>query len=138
MAQEVSHTGRVISVDPDLIKVEIISRSACSSCHAAGLCSMSEAVKKIIEVPAAGNRGYKPGDEVDVLLTASMGMKAVLLAYVLPLVVLLVCCVALSYTHIKELYTGLAGLGGVALYYLIIYFIRGRFEKEYIFTIRKR
>ena len=55
MKEEVSHRGRVLSVDAEKIRVEIISSSACTSCHAAGLCSMSEAVKKIVDVPAFGN-----------------------------------------------------------------------------------
>ena len=77
MKEEVSHRGRVLSVDAEKIRVEIISSSACTSCHAAGLCSMSEAVKKIVDVPVFGNSGYAPGDEVELVLTASMGMKAV-------------------------------------------------------------
>ena len=55
MKKEVSHKGRVVEVGQDVIQVEIISSSACSSCHAAGLCTMSEAVKKIVEVPVASN-----------------------------------------------------------------------------------
>lgn len=89
MKEEVSHRGRVLSVDAEKIRVEIISSSACTSCHAAGLCSMSEAVKKIVDVPAFGNSGYAPGDEVELVLTASMGMKAVLAAYAVPLVICL-------------------------------------------------
>lgn len=89
MKEEVSHRGRIVSVDAEKIRVEIISSSACTSCHAAGLCSMSEAVKKIVDVPAFGNSGYAPGDEVELVLTASMGMKAVLAAYAVPLVILL-------------------------------------------------
>ena len=37
MKKEVSHKGRVVEVGQDVIQVEIISSSACSSCHAAGL-----------------------------------------------------------------------------------------------------
>ena len=70
MKEEVSHRGRVLSVDAEKIRVEIISSSACTSCHAAGLCSMSEAVKKIVDVPTFGNSGYAPGDEVELVLTA--------------------------------------------------------------------
>ena len=137
MAEEVSHRGRVISVDSDKIRVEIISSSACSSCGAAGLCSMSEAVKKVVEVPARGNDGYTPGEEVTLVLKSSMGMKAVLAAYVAPLVVLLVVCVSLSVAGVNELYAGLAGLAGIALYYLILYCVRDRISRDYVFCIRK-
>lgn len=136
--KKITHKGRVIEVTRDKVSVEIISQSACSACHAASLCSMSEAVRKIVEVPVYQNAEYIVGEEVDVLLAPSMGLKAVLLAYVLPLVVLVVLCVSLSFTSLGELYVGLAGLGAVAVYYMILYLIRGRFEKEYVFTIEKK
>ncbi len=137
MKEEVSHKGKVLSADAETIRVEIISSSACSSCHAAGLCSMSEAVKKIVEVPAYGNSGYASGDEVELVLKASMGMKAVLAAYVLPLVILLVICVSLSFAGVHELYCGLAGLAGVVVYYLVLYLMRDRISRDYVFCIRK-
>ena len=39
---EIVHTGRVVEMTPDFKTVEIIVSSACSSCHAKGLCGMSE------------------------------------------------------------------------------------------------
>ncbi len=137
MKGEISHKGRVLEVTPDVIRVEMISSSACSACHAAGLCSMSESVKKVVEIPAAGNDGYAPGEEVELLLTPSMGMKAVVLAYLVPLAILLVICVSLSYTGMHELYIGLAGLCGVAVWYLALYMLKGRLASEYVFCIRK-
>ena len=61
---EIAHTGRVLEVGPDFTTVEIIASSACSSCHAKGLCGMSEEEQKIIMVPTNGFAGHKPGDEV--------------------------------------------------------------------------
>ena len=90
MAEEIIHKGKVLSVDDDVVRVEIISSSACSSCHAAGLCSMSEAVRKVVEVPAHGNEGYVPDEEVTLVLKSSLGMRAVLSAYAAPLAILLV------------------------------------------------
>lgn len=137
MKNEVSHKGKVLSVSDGVIRVEIISGSACSSCHAAGLCSMSEAVKKIVEVPPAGSVDCAPGDEVELVLTASMGMKAVVAAYVVPLVILLAVCVSMSFAGISELYAGLAGLAAVAVYYLALYVMRDRMSEDYVFRIRK-
>ena len=137
MAEEISHRGKVLSVDGGCIRVEIISSSACSACHAAGLCSMSEAVKKVVEIPAAGNPGYSAGEEVVLTLKPSMGMKAVLAAYVLPLVILLLLCVSMSFAGFNELYTGLAGLAALAAYYAVLYFMRDRISRDYVFCIRK-
>ena len=77
------------------------------------------------------------GEEVLVVLKSSLGMKAAAVAYVVPLAVLLVVCVSLSYTGIHELYIGLAGLGSLAVYYLVLYLLRDRMASDYTFCIRK-
>ena len=86
--ETVSHRGKVVQVTPESTTVEIISSSACSACHASGICGMSEYTKKAVEVPTRAWENFTPGEEVNVVLKASMGHKAVWRAYVLPLLVL--------------------------------------------------
>ena len=52
MKEQVRHTGKVVDMNPQFTTVQIVSQSACSSCHAAGLCGMSEYTEKAIQVPA--------------------------------------------------------------------------------------
>ena len=78
------------------------------------------------------------GETVELLLETSAGNKAVLLAYVLPLLVLLVLlfgCYAL--TH-KELLSVGVGVFGVVIYYLILKSARKSVEKGMEFGIRKK
>ena len=89
MKEQVKHIGEVVAVTPQTTTVRILSHSACSECHAAGLCGLSEYTEKAIEVPTSPSATYGVGDEVNVVLKATMGLKAVWLAYFLPLVVLL-------------------------------------------------
>ena len=136
--KEISHTGRIVSVDGRTAMVEIVSRSACASCHAAGLCTASEAAVKRITVKLSPADDYAAGEEVLVLLRGSMGAKAVLLAYAVPLFILMILVVSLSFTDVHELAAGAAGLGGVAVWYLILYRFRDRLEREYDFYIRRK
>ena len=39
---EIVHSGKVVHIDQDFTTVEIMVSSACSECHAKGLCGMSE------------------------------------------------------------------------------------------------
>lgn len=137
MAETISHMGKVTEVTETAVTVEIVSRSACSSCSASGLCSMSEAVRKQVRVPAVPGETYEVGEEVEVCLAPSAGMKAVVTAYVIPLFILLILCVSLSYSGLNELIAGLAGICGVALYYLVIHLTGGRSARKYAFYIRK-
>ena len=130
------HTGKVVSMTPKTTTVQIVSQSACSECHAAGLCGLSEYTEKAIEVPTSPSATYGVGDEVQVVLKASMGFKAVWIAYFLPLVVLLAIALGLIALGVSEVVAGLAGIGAVALYYLIVWLRRDRLRNEYVFTIQ--
>ena len=136
MREQVMHTGKVVSMTPKTTTVQIVSHSACSECHAAGLCGLSEYTEKAVEVPTSPSATYGVGDEVQVVLKASMGFKAVWIAYFLPLVVLLAITLGLIALGVPEVVSGLAGLGAVALYYLIVWLRRDRLRNEYVFTIQ--
>lgn len=133
----ISHRGRIVSITPEFTTVEIISESACSACHAKSLCSLSESKNKTISVPTRGWDSYQPGDEVEVVLKASMGYKAVWLAYVIPLFVLMTVLLLLLRLGYGELLSGVVAIGAVGLYYLVIRLFRNRLQNEYIFNIKK-
>lgn len=136
MENEISHSGKIVEITPQQMVVEIVSESACSSCHASALCGMAEIKHKKIELPA--QVGYSIGEEVWVNLKKTMGMKAVWLAYVLPLLVLIAGVLLFSALGMAELLCGLASLALVALYYLIIFLFRNKLKNEYTFYIKKK
>lgn len=136
MAELISHKGKVISSGQGIISVEIVSESACSACHAAGLCGMSESRKKIVEVPAVRGKDYSVGQEVEVCLAPKTGLKAVLLSYAIPAMILLILILSLPLIGLGELAGGFLAVAGVALYYLILYLFKGRLAGEYEFYIR--
>ena len=134
---KISHTGKVVEATSDFITVQIVSESACAACHASSLCSMSEAVEKTISVSTPAYEFYEIGEEVEVSLKASMGHKAVWIAYAIPLVVLMAAIGIASAAGAGELYCGLAGIGAVAVYYLLVYLFRDKLKDQYIFEISK-
>lgn len=133
----ISHRGRIVGITPEVTTVEIVSESACSSCHAKGLCSLGESKSKIIELPTRGWDNYSVGDEVEVVLKASMGLKAVWLAYAAPLVVLVAVLLVLNAFGFGEIVCGLGALAAVAVWYFVIWLFRGKLKNEYIFNIKR-
>ena len=133
--ESISHRGRIVRVTPEVTTVEIISSSACAACHASGVCGMSEYTKKAIEVRTRAWDSFEPGQEVNVVLKASMGHKAVWLAYVVPLLVLLAVLLGSLALGAGELAAGLGGIVGVGLYYLFLWLFRDRLRNEYVFAI---
>lgn len=134
--EEIKHEGRIASIEPDFTTVEILSKSACSACHAAGLCGMSEYTKKEIMVKTSPFDNYKVGENVDVILSQTMGLKAVWISYAIPLIILVFLILSLSLARFHELFVGLFSIAGVGLYYFGVYLFKDKLAKEYVFTIR--
>ena len=136
MSESVSHKGKVIKMTPQLTTVSILQHGACSACHAAGLCGMADLAEKTVEVPTDPYAVYGVGDEVEVLLKASMGMKAVWLAYFIPLLIVVAVILGLVALGVGEVAAGVSGLGALAVYYFLLWLFRDRLKNEYIFTIK--
>lgn len=136
-SQDIAHIGKIVDITPEFTTVEIISHSACSSCHAEGLCGMSDAVKKAIQLPTVpGN--WTVGQEVNVMLRKSMGFKAVWLAYMIPLLVLLAVLLILVNMGVADLVAGLIAIGAVAFYYLVLALFRNKLANDYSFYIKEK
>lgn len=133
---QITHPGRILEITPDFTTVQIIVSSACSSCHAKGLCGMSEAEEKIIMVPTDPYSEHKVGDEVQVMTRMTMGLKAVWISYVVPLAVLMILILTLSAVIGNEFLVGGLSIGGVAVYYLCIWLLRDRLTDEFVFYIK--
>ena len=132
---EIRHTGRILEIDKDFTTVEIVVSSACSSCHARTLCGMSEDQEKVIMVPTDPYSERKVGDEVEVKTKMSMGLKAVWISYVIPLAILMILILSLSSILESQVLCGLTAIGGVALYYFVIWLLRSRLQNAFVFYI---
>ena len=137
MASEITHKGRIVEITPEVTSVEIISESACSACHAKGLCGLGESKTKLVQLPTRAWESRSVGDEVTLAFEATMGHKAVWLAYVIPLVVLVAALMLGLQAGAGELAAGLIAIGCVAVYYLVIWALCTRLRNEYIFNIKK-
>ena len=112
MARPIEHSGVVERTAPDAVYVRITSRSACGACRARQACGLAETQEKIVAVKTADAPHYAAGEQVVVGVRRSAGMRAVALAYV-------------------------AALGGVGLYYVVLWLCRRRIEHTIHFTITK-
>ena len=133
---EIVHAGKILEITPDFTTVQIIVTSACSSCHAKGLCGMSEEEEKVIMLPTDPYATYNVGDEVQVCTKMAMGLKAVWISYVIPLIILMILILSLSTIVEREAYRALMAIGGVAVYYLFVWLFRDKLSNEFVFYIK--
>ena len=133
---EIIHDGKIIEITPDFTSVEIVSSSACSSCHAKGLGGMSEEHEKVIMVPTDPYSEYAVGDDVKVATKMTMGLKAVWISYVIPLAILMILILSLSSVIGNEFLMGGVAIAGVAVYYFFIWLFRDRLSDQFEFYIK--
>ncbi|MBQ6710121.1 MAG: SoxR reducing system RseC family protein [Bacteroidales bacterium] len=133
---EIIHDGKIIEITPDFTSVEIVSSSACSSCHAKGLCGMSEEQEKVIMLPTDPYSEYAVGDDVKVATKMTMGLKAVWISYVIPLAILMILILSLSSVIGNEFLMGGVAIAGVAVYYFFIWLFRDRLSDQFEFYIK--
>ena len=138
MAQsgEIEHLGRVEQVSEGLVRINFIAHSACGSCSAKGVCSVSDVQEKVVEVHDS-NISVKVGEQVRIVLQRSLGFKALFLGYVLPLILILLFLITFTNILGSEGQAGLISLTVLAAYYLILYLTRNKINKQFKFSIKK-
>lgn len=136
MANVITYQGIVESIDRSLISVRIIQASACASCSVNGRCSLAGSKEKIVEIDASYST-YEIGDRVTVAGQTSMGMQAVLLAFVVPFLILFFSLfVCMHVSGGDELLSGLISLGLLIPYYFVVWLNRAGLKKSFSFTIQ--
>ncbi|HBN05674.1 MAG TPA: hypothetical protein DD434_07795 [Bacteroidales bacterium] len=138
MNQDIEHKGIISDIQNNLIRVTIVSKSMCASCHAKGACISGDSKEKIIEVKTSDTSNYKPGDEVVVCMKNKIGVKAVLIGFFFPFIILIATFI-LTYIFLfdkNEVMPSLLAIFTVGIYYFIIYLLRNRIEKNINFYIK--
>ncbi len=133
--KQIDHVGTITEIKDEKITVSILNVSACTGCHAKSACSMSDMKEKEIDIIDYSS-SFKLGEEVKVVYQESLGWLALLLAYVLPfMLVLITLFIATAFTN--ELISGIMALGILLPYYSLLYFFKDRLKKTFSFTIHK-
>lgn len=135
-SSRIEHVGVVEEVTENTICVSILSQSACSSCHAKGNCSISEQAEKRVYVPNTGI-SVSVGERVNVVMSATTGFKSVVLAYVVPIALLILGIALFTSLSLSEGISALLTLAVVAAYYFILFLMRKALEKKFEMRIEK-
>ena len=132
----VSRRGKIVEIDDENVFVNILNMSACSECRAKEACPAFDKQEKIIRIRNNG-QCLAAGDIVDVKIKISHGLKAALIAYILPLTLLMVALITLAAAGLNEIAAGLIAVGLLALYYFALYLSRNGLNRQFDFFIEK-
>lgn len=135
----VEQKGIVIKKQEDKVIVKIEQKSTCSSCHARGACTSLDKKDKEIEIKTKDVENYNIGDEVVITISTKLGMKAVLIAFVLPLILLVIALfLNIKLFSLTQSLSALVSLLVVAAYYFFLYKQNLFLSKEFNFLIKEK
>ena len=128
----IKHLGIVENIQGSHLSVRIVQTSACAACSAKGHCSSADSKDKIIDIIDTAASSYQVGEKVMVVGETSMGMMAVVLAFVLLIFSLFLLMALIE----NELYAALLSLAVLIPYYFVLWLNKTRLKQQFSFTIK--
>lgn len=146
MNDEVRHEGIIDSINGEHITVRITQTSACLHCKIAGHCNSADSKEKLVDVWEKDTSRYELGQKVTVVIGSKIGLKAVMLAFVLPVIISIIAiAITLNVTDsqgafnnddlMQQAAAALAGIMVFIIYYVGLYFFRGSLQEKFKFRI---
>ena len=136
MSEEtVSHEGIVTKITDDELEIKILAQSACAACHAKSACGMSEQSEKILIVPRPKDKDYVLMQKVNVTMAIGQGNKAAVLAYLLPIILLLAVLFVCLGAGLGEGISALISIVALIPYYIALYTQRDKLKRRFEYRI---
>ena len=133
----IEHKGIVIEADNSRVLVQVRVEEACGACNSKGSCQVAGSPNKTYEFKNPVGQ-YKIGETVNLVLKKSLGYRAVFLAYVLPLILVLSSLFILSnFVKNEGILIGVI-FGTLIIYFFILYLLRDLISKKFTIDIIKQ
>lgn len=130
------HKGIIRTISKDKVEVSIVTHSACSGCHAKGMCGVSDIKEKIVEA-VLPDFEIKKGDKVVVFASSGNAVFSVIMAYIIPILIIILSVYLSVSLGLSEELSAFIGILAVALYYLILSLFKNKIGSKIRFTIEK-
>ena len=136
MSEEtISHEGVITKITDDSLEIKITAMSACAACHAKSACTMSDQAEKILTVPRPENQEFHLFQKVNVIMTVGQGNKAAVLAYLIPIVLLLAVLFVCLGLGLSEGLSALISIAALIPYYTVLYIRRDKIKRQFEYRI---
>lgn len=134
---QISNQATVIKVKGNIVVAEVESKSACLGCSVQKSCYIKSCASRIIEIPCDHASTFVPGETVTVYMEQSCAWKAVIYAYILPLLLVITTIVTSILWGMEDIVAALYGLMVLIPYYLILYISKVWIKRRINFSIVK-
>ncbi|MCR5660020.1 MAG: SoxR reducing system RseC family protein [Bacteroidales bacterium] len=133
--ESISHEGIVTKITDDELEIKILAQSACAACHAKSACGMGEQAEKILTVPRPKGKEFSLNQKVNVKMAVGQGNKAAVLAYLIPIILLLAVLFACLGLGLGEGLSALFSIIALIPYYIVLYLKRDKLKQKFEYII---
>ena len=133
--ETISHEGIVTKITDDELEIKILAQSACAACHAKSACGMGEQAEKILTVPRPKDKDYELNQRVNIKMAIGQGNKAAVLAYLIPIILLLAVLFICLGLGLSEGLSALVSILALIPYYIILYLKRDKLKNQFLYII---
>ncbi len=133
--ETISHEGIVTKITDDELEIKILAQSACAACHAKSACGMGEQAEKTLTVPRPKDKEFSLLQKVNVKMAIGQGNKAAVLAYLVPILLLLAVLFVCLGLGLNDGLSALLGIVALIPYYIILYLRRDKLKKQFSYII---
>ena len=131
----ISHEGIVTKITDDELEIKILAQSACAACHAKSACGVGEQAEKILTVPRPKGKDFALNQKVNVKMAIGQGNMAAVLAYLIPILLLLAVLFVCLGFGLNEGLSALIAIISLIPYYIILYLKRDKLKKQCLYII---
>ena len=122
--------GTITAIQNDKATVSFIRSEACGSCIAKDACGLNQTTPVSVQVILDNPYSYKIGQKVTLEISVQNAVKATLFAYVLPLILMLLCLSFCLFLKVNETLSASLTLLVVPLYYICLFIFRHKFKPQ--------
>ena len=133
--ETISHEGIITKITDDELEIKILAQSACAACHAKSACGMGEQAEKILTVPRPKDKDFELNQKVNVRMAIGQGNKAAVLAYLIPIMLLLAVLFTCLGLGLKDGPSALISIVALIPYYIVLYLKRDQLKKRFEYNI---
>ena len=133
--ETISHEGIVTKITDDELEIKILAQSACAACHAKSACGMGEQAEKTLTVPRPTNKDFALNQKVNVKMAIGQGNKAAVLAYLIPIILLLAVLFVCLGLGLSEGLSALISIVALIPYYIVLYMKRNKLKRQFDYIV---
>lgn len=122
-------------ITDDELEIKILAQSACAACHAKSACGMGEQAEKTLTVPKPKDKEFVLNQKVNVRMAIGQGNKAAVLAYLLPIILLLAVLFVCIGLGLGEGLSAIISFISLVPYYIVLYLRRDKLKRQFEYTI---